>query len=82
MRRPKRGLIKVNKKPKKVHKKSKRGPGRPATGQAPLISVRVHQYLLDEIEEWARSEGLSRSEALRALIENGLTMSGRFSFPL
>jgi Arc/MetJ-type ribon-helix-helix transcriptional regulator len=55
----------------KVHLKKKRR-GRPATGKDPLISARVPQGLIDEIEEWSKQHGATRSEAIRRLIEAGL----------
>jgi Arc/MetJ-type ribon-helix-helix transcriptional regulator len=54
----------------KVHPKKRRG--RPATGKDPLISARVPQSLIDEIEEWSKRHGATRSEAIRRLIEAGL----------
>ena len=48
--------------------------GRPATGRDPFVGVRLPPFLISEIEKWAagQSAGLSRSEAIRRLIELGL----------
>jgi hypothetical protein len=54
----------------KVHPKKRRG--RPATGKDPLVSARLPQTLIDQVEHWASSNAASRSEALRALLELGL----------
>jgi Ribbon-helix-helix protein, copG family len=52
----------------KVHKKR----GRPATGNDPLVSARLPQNVIDQIEGWATANGLSRSKAIRRLVELGL----------
>lgn len=47
--------------------------GRPATGRDPLVPVRLPPALLRSVESWAsRYEGMSRSTALRCLIDLGL----------
>ena len=46
--------------------------GRPATGRDPVIAGRVPAELIVEMDLWAKSERLSRSEAMRRLIEAGL----------
>jgi Arc/MetJ-type ribon-helix-helix transcriptional regulator len=56
----------------KVHPKKRRG--RPATGKDPLVSARLPQPLIDEIDQWATSNEASRSEAMRRLVELGLTV--------
>jgi hypothetical protein len=58
-----------------VHKK---GRGRPATGQDPLVSFRIPAASLDAIDRFrAEQEGdLSRSEAIRLLIRDALTSAG------
>lgn len=58
------------KKPIKVHPKKKRG--RPATGKDPLLSARLPAKLIETIEGIAASEKISRSDAVRNLIERGL----------
>jgi Arc/MetJ-type ribon-helix-helix transcriptional regulator len=56
----------------KVHPKKKRG--RPATGKDPLVSARLPQALIDQVETWAAANEASRSEAIRRLVELGLTV--------
>jgi hypothetical protein len=48
--------------------------GRPATGQAPMLGVRLPTDLRNRIDIWAKREGgiPSRSEAIRRLVEYGL----------
>jgi hypothetical protein len=53
----------------KVHPKRR---GRPATGKDPLVSARLPQNLIDQIEAWAATNESSRSEAVRRLVERGL----------
>jgi len=50
---------------------SKRKPGRPATGRDPLIALRVPAETIRAIDKWGGA-GVSRSEAIRTLIEIGL----------
>lgn len=50
----------------------KRGPGRPATGRHPMIGGRVPQATIDAMDDWAKANGLTRSEAMGLLIEAGL----------
>jgi hypothetical protein len=54
----------------KVHPKKRRG--RPATGKDPLVSARLPQPLIDQVEEWSGSNSVTRSEAIRRLVELGL----------
>jgi hypothetical protein len=56
----------------KVHPKKKRG--RPATGKDPLVSARLPQTLIDLVEQWSASNDVTRSEAIRRLVELGLTV--------
>lgn len=54
----------------------KRKLGRPSTGGAhPLTAVRLPDQLRKAIDRWAKTQGgnLSRSEAIRRLVEVGLT---------
>jgi Ribbon-helix-helix protein, copG family len=62
-------------KPIKVHLKKRRG--RPATGKDPLVSARLPQQLIDQVEDWAASHDASRSEAIRRLVEFGLKAKGK-----
>ena len=59
----------------KVHPKKRRG--RPATGKDPLVSARLPQELIDQVEDWATTNEASRSEAIRRLVEIGLTVKTR-----
>ena len=54
----------------KVHPKKRRG--RPATGKDPLVSARLPQELIEQVEAWAAANSASRSEAIRRLVELGL----------
>jgi hypothetical protein len=56
----------------KVIPKKKRGRGRPATGRDPVLAVRLPNELRTTVEEWAKKEKMTRSEAIRMLIERGL----------
>jgi len=50
--------------------------GRPATGKDPLVALRLPPAMIRTIDEWARRSGaMSRSSAIRALIEVGLRKS-------
>jgi hypothetical protein len=48
--------------------------GRPATGRDPLVALRLPPSLVSAIETWAEGQNssLSRSEAIRRLVEIGL----------
>jgi hypothetical protein len=48
--------------------------GRPATGVDPFVGVRFPAKMLDTIDAWAAKAGddVSRSEAIRRLVELGL----------
>jgi hypothetical protein len=50
----------------------KRKKGRPATGTEPLYGVRISDVLMKQIMDWAKTEGATRSEAIRRLVELGL----------
>jgi hypothetical protein len=46
---------------------------RPATGEDPLVGVRLPQALIDTLDVWASREGAaSRSSAIRRLLEQAL----------
>lgn len=57
--------------PKSISVKRKK-PGRPATGTEPLYGVRIADDLMNQIMDWAKAHGASRSEAIRRLVELGL----------
>jgi Arc/MetJ-type ribon-helix-helix transcriptional regulator len=46
--------------------------GRPATGKHPHVAARMPQTLIDEIDRWAQRSDVSRSDAIRRLVELGL----------
>lgn len=46
--------------------------GRPATGRDPLLTGRVPAEMIVAVEEWAERHKVSRSEAVRRLIQLGL----------
>ena len=50
--------------------------GRPATGRDPHLSVRVPQDLLDGVDAFASSSGLSKPEALRRILSDWLKERG------
>lgn len=50
--------------------------GRPATGKDPLYGVRISDALVLAVDSWAKeNDAASRSEAIRTLIELGLSFS-------
>lgn len=55
---------------KRIQKK--RGRGRPATGQSPVVMIRMPEAVIAALDAWATEAGLSRSSAARKLIEAGL----------
>lgn len=46
--------------------------GRPATGRDPHVTARLPVDLVAEIEAWASMNQVSRSQAIRSLIEQAL----------
>jgi hypothetical protein len=55
----------------------KKGRGRPATGQAPHIALRMPAELFAHVDAWALSQETGRSQAIRRLIEMGLIVAPR-----
>jgi hypothetical protein len=53
--------------------------GRPATGRDPFLTARVPQDVIDAIEAWAAASEISRSEAVRRLLELGMRAPKRKS---
>jgi Arc/MetJ-type ribon-helix-helix transcriptional regulator len=51
--------------------------GRPATGQHPVMAVRLPQEVIERIDEWMKAcdDARSRTDAIRQLIELGLDRS-------
>jgi Ribbon-helix-helix protein, copG family len=56
-------------------KPKKRGRGRPATGRDPMIGLRLPKDDIARLDKWAKANGCTRSEAIRALIERGMQPS-------
>ena len=56
---------------------------RPATDRQPFVGVRLPRSLISEIEKWAAAQGasISRSEAIRRLVELGLTIKAKTKLP-
>lgn len=56
----------------------KRKPGRPATGNDPMMAFRLSKEKVAEVEAWAarQPDKPSRSEALRRLIDLGMRGRG------
>jgi hypothetical protein len=55
----------------KVAPKKRRG--RPATGKDPHIAARMPPALIAEVEAWATANDTTRSDAIRQLVEIGLS---------
>ncbi|WP_426525958.1 ribbon-helix-helix domain-containing protein [Bradyrhizobium sp. McL0615] len=55
----------------KVNQKKR---GRPATGRDPVSAVRLPVELTAEVDKWAEGHKANRSEAIRRLVELGLTV--------
>jgi hypothetical protein len=64
----------IMKKAISVHKKPR---GRPASGQDPLISARIPSEVISAMEAWRAKQGVTRSEAIRRLVELGLKAKGK-----
>jgi Ribbon-helix-helix protein, copG family len=48
--------------------------GRPATGRDPVSAVRLPVELTAAVDKWAKDQEATRSEAIRRLVELGLTV--------
>jgi predicted transcriptional regulator len=48
-------------------------PGRPATGQDPVLAIRLPAALVADVDQWAGKRDMTRSAAIRRWIENGLS---------
>jgi hypothetical protein len=55
--------------------------GRPATGTEPLYGVRISDDLMGQIQKWGRENSATRSEAIRRLVELGLTVGSKSEQP-
>ncbi|NEU95332.1 ribbon-helix-helix protein, CopG family [Bradyrhizobium sp. UFLA 03-164] len=56
----------------KVDQKSKRG--RPSTGRDPMVSSRIPAATVAAVDAWAAERETTRSDAIRQLVELGLTI--------
>ena len=52
----------------------KKSRGRPPTGKDPHVTARMPNELIAQVESWATANDASRSEAIRRLVELGLTV--------
>ena len=50
----------------------RRGAGRPATGSDPSRTFRLSDEFMGNLDAWADANGVTRSEAIRRLVELGL----------
>jgi hypothetical protein len=57
-----------------VNKKSKRGRPKKAGGVDPVSAVRFPAGVAAAIDKWGKEHGVGRSEAIRRLVELGLTV--------
>jgi hypothetical protein len=46
--------------------------GRPATGVDPVIGLRLPKEEIVRLDRWAKANGYTRSQAIRALIAQGM----------
>src|SRR4051812_20027661 len=51
--------------------------GRPATGRDPVSAVRLPVELTANVDKWAEDHEATRSEAIRRLVELGLTVKAK-----
>src|SRR5256886_6511364 len=65
------GSIKVNRKTR----------GRPATGRDPVSAVRLPAELTASVDKWSEDHEANRSEAIRRLVELGLTIKTKAKQP-
>jgi hypothetical protein len=61
---------------KSIKVASKKRRVRPATGRDPHVTSRMPPPLIVEVEAWASANDATRSEAIRRLVEIGLTVGG------
>ncbi len=59
-----------------VNKKSRGRPKRPG-GVDPVSAVRLPEDITANVDSWGASQGVSRSEAIRRLVELGLKAKGK-----
>jgi hypothetical protein len=61
----------------RIKENQKRRRGRPATGRDPAVTARIPAEAIEVLDNWARSEGITRGEAIRRLIAVGLEEMGK-----
>ncbi|HZV04954.1 MAG TPA: hypothetical protein VE999_07720 [Gemmataceae bacterium] len=59
---------------KSIKATSKKRHGRPAIGRAPQVTSRMPPGLIAEVDAWATANDTTRAEAIRQLVELGLTL--------
>jgi hypothetical protein len=59
------------------YKQKKLGRGMPPTGQDRMVGARLPDDTISAIDLWAEAESLSRSEAIRRLVEIGLKVKSQ-----
>ena len=57
------------------------GAGRPATGKDPSRTIRLSDEFIATVDAWAEDRGVTRSEAIRRLVELGLTVKTKAKQP-
>jgi hypothetical protein len=61
----------------------KRGRGRPATGRDPAVTSRISKETIAQVDLWAEKNNVrTRAEAIRHLVELGLTVKSRPKQPV
>jgi hypothetical protein len=60
----------------KKHVLRKKKTGRPATGHDPVRAIRLSDDIIRRIDAWAKANGMTRSEAIRAFCEAGVKTEG------
>ena len=58
--------------PSRITAKRKKKRGRPATGTDPMIGLRLSKEETAKLDQWAKANGYTRSQAIRVLVERGL----------
>jgi predicted ATPase len=53
--------------------------GRPPTGLDPQVSTRMPSRLIDDVDAWAAANDTTRSDAVRRLVELGLTVKTKLA---
>lgn len=59
----------------------KKGRGRPAIGKDPHVTARMPAETINQVETWAAANDAGRSEAIRRLVEIGLSKSAGIRKP-